>query len=98
MKAHGNGRPETCASNLLRIVRGEVPYDRVRGRDSTLVDQPNATDEALADAEWVLQTYEPRVDIESMEANPEAALYGEFQALVNIQRKEDEEPWPNSNS
>ncbi|MBP3590803.1 MAG: hypothetical protein J6J61_09520 [Muribaculaceae bacterium] len=98
MKAHGNGRPETCASNLLRIVRGEVPYDRVRGRDSTLVDQPNATDEALADAEWVLQTYEPRVDIESMEANPEAALSGEFQALVNIQRKEDEEPWPNSNS
>jgi len=98
MKAHGNGRPETCASNLLRIVRGEVPYDRVRGRDSTLVDQPNATDEALADAEWVLQTYEPRVDIERMEANPEAALSGEFQALVNIQRKEDEEPWPNSNS
>lgn len=98
MKAHGNGRPETCASNLLRIVRGEVPYDRVRGRDSTLVDQPNATDEALADAEWVLQTYEPRVDIESMEANLEAALSGEFQALVNIQRKEDEEPWPNSNS
>lgn len=98
MKAHGNGRPETCASNLLRIVRGEVPFDRVRGRDSTLVDQPNATDEALADAEWVLQTYEPRVDIESMEANPEAALSGEFQTLVNIQRKEDEEPWPNSNS
>ena len=52
MKASGNGSPETCASNLLRIVRGEVPYDRVRGRDGALVDQPNATDEAVADAEW----------------------------------------------
>ena len=62
MKAHGNGKPETCASNLLRIVRGEVAYDRVRGRDGALVDQPNATDEAVADAEWVLETYEPRVD------------------------------------
>lgn len=91
MKAHGNGRPETCASNLLRIVRGEVPYDRVRGRDGTLVDQPNATDEAIADAEWVLETYEPRVEAESIEANPEAALSGDFPMLVNIARKEDED-------
>lgn len=96
MKAHGNGTPETCASNLLRIVRGEVPYDRVRGRDGTLVDQPNATEEALADAEWVLQTYEPRIDVESMEANPEALLSGDLAMIANIVRKEDEEPWANS--
>lgn len=95
MKAHGNGRPETCASNLLRIVRGEIPFDRVRGRDGALVDQPNATDEAIADAEWVLQTYEPRVDVESIEANPEAAISGEFFTLAKIKRKEDEEEWPN---
>lgn len=96
MKAHGNGTPETCASNLLRIVRGEVPYDRVRGRDGTLVDQPNATEEALADAEWVLQTYEPRIDVESMEANPEALLSGDLAMIANIARKEDEELWANS--
>lgn len=90
MKAHGNGTPETCASNLLRIVRGEVPYDRVRGRDGALVDQPNATDEAIADAEWVLETYEPRVNVESVEANPEDAFSGDFSTLVNITRKEDE--------
>lgn len=91
MKAHGNGTPETCASNLLRIVRGEVPYDRVRGRDGALVDQPNATDEAIADAEWVLETYEPRVNVESIASNPDAALTGDFSTLVNIARKEDEE-------
>lgn len=94
MKAHGNGRPETCASNLLRIVRGEIPFDRVRGRDSALVDQPNVTDEAIADAEWVLETYEPRVEIESINGQPEALLSGEFATLVNIKRKEDEEEWP----
>ena len=91
MKAHGNGTPEVCASNLLRIVRGEVPYDRVRGRDGSLIDRPNATDEAIADAEWLLETYEPRVTVESVEAAAEAPLAGEFATLVNFKRKEDEE-------
>ena len=91
MKAHGNGRPETCASNLLRIVRGEVPYDRVRGRDGSLVDQPNAKDEAAADAEWVLENYEPRVEVESVETSPETAPSGEFSTLVSFKQKEDEE-------
>ncbi len=91
MKKQGNGSPETCASNLLRIVRGEVPYDRVRGRDGSLVDRPNATEEALADAEWVLETYEPRVDVKSMEANQQALLKGDFSMIANIKRKEDEE-------
>lgn len=91
MKAHGNGTPETCASNLLRIVRGEVPFDRVRGRDGALIDQPNATDEAIADAEWLLETYEPRVAVESVEAIAEAAITGDFSTLVNIKRKEEEE-------
>lgn len=90
MKAHGNGSPETCASNLLRLVRGEVPFDRVRGRDGALVDQPNATDEAIADAEWLLETYEPRVSLESMDALAEAAVSGDFATLVKIERKEDE--------
>lgn len=90
MKAQGNGTPETCASNLLRIVRGEVPFDRVRGRDGTLIDQPNATDAAIADVEWLLETYEPRVTAASVEAIAEAAITGDFSTLVNIERKEDE--------
>ena len=43
MRASGNGSPEVCAANLLRIVRGEVAYDRVRGVDGTLIDKPNAS-------------------------------------------------------
>lgn len=95
MKAHGNGTPETCASNLLRIVRGEIPYDRVRGRNSALVDRPNATDEAAADAEWVLETYEPRVDVEGVDVALAAIDAGDFGASVNIKRKEDTETWQN---
>lgn len=91
MKAHGNGTPETCASNLLRIVRGEVPYDRVRGRDSSLIDRPNVTEEAIADAELVLGTYEPRVEIEAAETLPEVADSGDFATLVKIKRKDSEE-------
>lgn len=91
MKAHGNGTPETCATNLLHIVRGEVPFDRVRGRDGSLVDQPNAAEEAAADAEWVLETYEPRVSVESISDNPDALRSGDISMLVNITRKEEEE-------
>lgn len=91
MKAHGNGTPETCASNLLHIVRGEVPFDRVRGRDGSLIDKPNATDEVIADAEWVLENYEPRVSVESTDIKPSDALAGDFSALINIVRKEEEE-------
>lgn len=90
MKAHGNGNPETCASNLLRIVRGEVPFDRVRGRDASLIDRPDGAEDTLADIEWLLETYEPRVNIESAENVAEAALTGDYSALVNITRKEEE--------
>ena len=91
MKAHGNGTPETCASNLLRIVRGEVPFDRVRGRDGAQVDQPNGTHEAVADAEWLLETYEPRVSVESIEAIAKEEHTGDFELIANIKRKEEEE-------
>ena len=91
MKAHRNGAPETCAANLLRIVRGEVPYDRVRGRDGALVDKPNHEDEATADAEWLLETYEPRITVESAEAIAEAAATGDFSTVVTITRKEETE-------
>ena len=91
MKAHRNGAPETCAGNLLRIVRGEVPFDRVRGRDGALVDKPNNVDDATADAEWLLETYEPRVTVESAEAIAHAAANGDFYTAVTIARKEETE-------
>ena len=31
MKASGNGAPEICVQNLLKTIRGEVPYERIKG-------------------------------------------------------------------
>ena len=39
MKASGNGTPETCVQNLLKTIRGEVPYERLKGIDRTLIDR-----------------------------------------------------------
>lgn len=90
MRAKGNGSPEVCVVNLLKITRGEVPFDRVRGRDSSLIDQPNAIDEAVADAEWVLETFEPRVDAEAFAADA-GTQTGNFKNIVDITpRKKDE--------
>ena len=88
MKASGNGLPEICAANLLRIVRGEVAYDRTRGRDGGLVDKPVTNIDAVADAEWVLDIYEPRVEAELNLADVDE-LAGDFALLANIKRKED---------
>ena len=58
-----------CARNLLAIVRGEVPFDRLRGLDARIVDRParEAENEAARDAEWTLKTYEPRIDLDGVD-------------------------------
>ena len=43
MKASGNAAPETCVQNLLKTIRGEVPYERIKGIDRTLIDKPSGT-------------------------------------------------------
>lgn len=90
MKAHGNGLPETCASNLLRTVRGEVAYDRVRGRNGSLIHRPNVTDEIVSDAEWLLSIYEPRVNVKNTNEIAESAISGEFDFLIETKREEGE--------
>ena len=88
MIAKGNGAPDVCANNLLRMVRGEVPYDRVKGLDPRLVDKP-LTDthaELEADAEWVLETYEPRVQFDGVsvaQADTEGGGYVVTAKIIN---------------
>ena len=40
MLAHGNGDAEITSQNLVKTVRGEVPYDRIKGVDSSFTDRP----------------------------------------------------------
>ena len=65
MRASGNGHPQVCTQNLLQIVRGENPYERVKGLDPRMIDKPAETiaPEVMQDAEWLIETYEPRVAV-----------------------------------
>ena len=86
MKASGNGTPETCVQNLLKTIRGEVPYERIKGIDRTLIDKPSETagPELVADVEYVVQTYEPRVKLGSVELEALAAEVGGFEIEASI--------------
>lgn len=72
MKGKGNGSPEQCVRNLLAIVRGEVPYERIKGLDARILDKPaiQAENEIKEDAQWTIQTYEPRVTVNKIALVP----------------------------
>lgn len=80
MKAKGNSRPELCAANLLRITRGEVPYERTKGLSVANIDSPatRAGSDAAADAVWLLENYEPRIDVDSVNTEAITAETGDF--------------------
>lgn len=65
MKNSGNGTPETCAINLLKIVRGEVPYDRIRGVSGEFVDSANGFSSTKIDSKRMLEIYEPRTNFKN---------------------------------
>lgn len=85
MQASGNGHPMQCVANLLRIVRGECVYDRVKGIDPSYIDQPITIVKplAIADAKWLIKTYEPRVDVNNIDIEAVMAQYGDF--TFNVQ-------------
>ena len=90
MKAAGNGRPAVCADNLLKITRGEVPYERIKGLNPRLIDRPFGIAEAeiQQDAEWLLETYEPRVEVNSINIDATDPVSGGFNVTANINEKE----------
>lgn len=85
MQASGNGQPVQCVANLIRIVRGECTYDRVKGIDPSFIDQPEPIAKPLliADAKWLIKTYEPRISIESINLEALIAECGDFAFNVN---------------
>lgn len=62
MLAHGNGTRQQCTANLIKTIRGEVPFERTKGIDRRIIDSPSVyADTAKADVAWLISTYEPRV-------------------------------------
>lgn len=91
MRSSGNGAPKVCANNLLRMVRGEAPFERVKGLDPHLTDQPLATSSAEleADAEWLIENYEPRVQFNGVDVSHSDVVNGDFSVTARITEKEE---------
>ena len=73
MKAKGNGEPGVCALNLINCIRGEVPYERLKGLNPRLIDQPAKDAEASLrrDIDWLVGSYEPRISADDIVIMPE---------------------------
>ena len=91
MRASGNGNVDLCVNNLLRIFRGEVPFERVKGMDPRLIDLPvsEAELEAQQDAMWLLETYEPRATVNAIIMSKSDAVNGGFLITADITEKEE---------
>ncbi len=86
MRASGNGDKHVCVNNLLAIVRGEVPYDRIRGLDARNMDRPaaEAAPEIQQDAKWLLSTYEPRAAVQEVTVTADPESGGDFSVTASI--------------
>ena len=89
MKAKGNGAPQTCANNLFRLFRGEVPYERVKGLDPRLIDRPIVTGDMQLrqDADWLIDTYEPRTALKSISVVRSDAAAGGFIITAELEER-----------
>jgi hypothetical protein len=89
MKKSGNGVPELCVNNLVRIRRGEVAYERVKGIDGALIDQPMAIieEDAATDIERQITIFEPRVEVDSVESVANE-LSGGYEFDIQVHTKE----------
>ena len=90
MRANGNGAPDVCANNLLRIARGEVPFERVKGLDPRMIDRPMGIvqNDIRQDAEWLLSTYEPRVTVNGINIEPETGTAAGFVVTADVTETE----------
>ena len=86
MRASGNGHPQVCTQNLLQIVRGENPYERVKGLDPRMIDKPAETiaPEVMQEAEWLIETYEPRVGVNDILIRQEDGTDGGYAVTADV--------------
>lgn len=89
MVKSGNSSPPRCVYNLLRTYRGEVPYERLKGLDPRHIGKPSSTEMTalIADIEWNIETYEPRVDVARINLRQVASSVtanGDFDAITRL--------------
>ena len=86
MRGTGNGDVGVCANNLLRVHRGENPFERIKGLNPRSIDRPlmDAEAEILQDAEFCIETYEPRAVLESVAVEGLDSPSGDFHVTAHI--------------
>ena len=90
MRATGNGAVDVCTNNLLRISRGEVPFERVKGLDPRMIDRPMSEAESAIrqDAEWLITTYEPRVVVNAINIEHKTGIDSGFIVTADVTETE----------
>ena len=89
MRAKGNGASQVCANNLLRLVRGEVPYERVKGLDPRLYGKPfiTADMQLRQDADWLIDIYEPRTSLKAISITRTDDVNGGFVITAELEER-----------
>ena len=89
MRAKGNGAPQVCVNNLLGLFRGEVPYERVKGLDPRMYDKPfiTADTQLRQDADWLIDTYEPRASIKAIHVTQSDTANGGFIITAELEER-----------
>lgn len=91
MLSKGNGNAEITSQNLVKTVRGEVPFDRIRGIDISHTDRPasEVRTDIVNDVFETLEDYEPRADIINVDL--EQTANGSFNINLEIEKVEEQE-------
>ena len=65
----------------------------MRGQSPETYERPSASAryDAIAEAEWVLDTYEPRVEVEGIDFEAPDAQGGDFSTITQIKLREEED-------
>lgn len=71
MKSSGNGNAAQCVANLIATWQGEVPYQRLKGMDPSLIDENIITSEPKIKnhATWLIENYEDRATVNGIDVN-----------------------------
>lgn len=71
MKASGNGNVAQCVANLIATYQGEVPYQRLKGMDPSVIDENLITSEPKIKnhATWLIENYEERAVVNEINVN-----------------------------